>query len=210
MVEEFIAKAKERISPFPCEGFVAGNGPVSAKILIVGEAPGKTEMKTGEPFTGSSGRFLDDCFAIAGLTREDMFITSVVRSRPYKENGQRDRQGNLPNRPPSKGEIIAHAPLLDMHVQLIQPEMIITLGNVALRRLTGMTKNISALHGQLLHVPLSMYDENSGHFKMGKKSYTLLPMYHPAAALHNPALKEQIQLDWKQVKSLRERKSDAK
>ncbi|TDQ36073.1 uracil-DNA glycosylase [Aureibacillus halotolerans] len=193
-MHHFIAEAKKRIAPFPCEGFVVGSGDEDASIMLVGEAPGKTEVDTGAPFTGRAGKVLDEHLALAELTRKDVFITSVVRSRPYQVNGKRDKLGKLPNRAPSKKEIAAHAPFLDAQIRVVRPQLLVPLGNVGLRRLIGDRAKITVVHGKHLVQPILTYQDET--YTFSSQRHELWPMFHPAATLHNPNLRPVVRQDW--------------
>jgi DNA polymerase len=117
---------------------VPGEGPESARIMFIGEAPGAEEDKTGRPFVGRAGKLLDKALAEAGIARSDLFITRVVKCRPPG------------NRQPKSFEIKACAPYLTSQMNLIQPKMICLLGNVAAKAVIGKT-GVNELHGQVLN-----------------------------------------------------------
>ena len=146
---------------------VPGTGNTRARIMLIGEAPGWQEDKEGLPFIGASGKFLTELIASAGLTREEVFITNIVKCRPPG------------NRDPFPDEISACAPYLDRQIALINPEVIVTLGRFSMARwFPG--ERISKIHGQAK--------------KDGRRM--IVPMYHPAAALHQSALRATIQEDF--------------
>ena len=146
---------------------VPGEGPADARIMFIGEAPGWNEDQQGRPFVGAAGKFLEELLAEAGLTRGDVFITNVVKSRPPG------------NRDPLPDEISACAPFLDRQIEVIDPEVIVTLGRYSMARwFPG--ERISRIHGQPK--------------KVGRR--LIVPMYHPAAALHQQALKKTILEDF--------------
>ena len=142
---------------------VPGEGPADARVLLIGEAPGYHENQQGRPFVGPSGQFLEELLAAAGLKRSDVFITNVVKCRPPG------------NRDPQPDEIDACSEYLGRQTSTIKPRVIVTLGRHSLARfLPGQA--ISRVHG----VPR----------KVG--SVTVFPMYHPAAALHQPTLRRTL------------------
>jgi DNA polymerase len=146
---------------------VPGEGPADARIMFIGEAPGWNEDQQGRPFVGAAGKFLEELLAEAGLTRGEVFITNVVKSRPPG------------NRDPLPDEIAACAPFLDRQIEVIDPEVIVTLGRYSMARwFPG--ERISRIHGQPK--------------KVGRR--LIVPMYHPAAALHQQALKKTILEDF--------------
>ena len=144
---------------------VMGEGSPNADIVFIGEAPGKKEDETGQPFVGASGRFLNDMLSAAGLERSDIYITNIVKYRPPN------------NRDPSKLEKAEFWPYLTRQLEIINPKLIITLG-----RHSGMAFMpdlvISRDHGQAQTV------------KLGEKSYQVTPLYHPAAALYNGSMRQ--------------------
>ena len=145
---------------------VPGEGAPDADMVIVGEAPGASEDKAGRPFVGSAGKLLDSLLAEAGLAREDVFITNVVKARPPG------------NRDPKRDEIAHHMPWLVAQLELIRPKLIVPLGRHALGHFAADLK-ISEAHGRAV--------ERDGR--------TLFPLYHPAAALHRPPLRETLYED---------------
>jgi DNA polymerase len=135
--------------------------------MFIGEAPGWNEDQQGRPFVGAAGKFLEELLAAAGLTRDEVFITNVVKSRPPG------------NRDPLPDEIAACAPFLDRQIEVIDPEVVVTLGRFSMARwFPG--ERISKIHGQPKQV--------------GRR--LIVPMYHPAAALHQQALKTTILEDF--------------
>ncbi len=146
---------------------VPGEGNIQTKILLIGEGPGMNENETGRPFVGQAGNFLNELLATAGVKREEVFITNVVKCRPPA------------NRDPMPEELSACAGYLDRQIALINPLIIVTLGRFSMARYFPF-KRISAIHGQ-------------GHWINGKM---IVPMFHPAAALHQPNLRSSILHDF--------------
>ncbi len=161
---------------------VIGQGSHHAKIMFIGEAPGENEAKTGKPFCGASGRVLDELLASVGIERDDVYITNIVKDRPPK------------NRDPRKDEIALYAPFLDQQIDIIQPQVIATLGRFSmefiLKRfdLPEQKEKISNLHGKLLNAQASYGAVN------------ILPLYHPAVALYNGGQKATLMEDFEQLK----------
>ncbi len=141
---------------------VPGEGPDDANIIIVGEAPGAEEERTGLPFVGRSGRLLTEILSAAGLDRRRLFITSVCKCRPPE------------NRNPLKPEIAACFPWLIAQFDALRPRMVLTVGNVPTQTLLGVKTGIKSLRG-------SFYD-----FELGGRKMTLCPLFHPAYLLRNP------------------------
>lgn len=144
---------------------VMGDGNPDAKIVLVGEAPGKKEDETGRPFVGASGRFLDQMLEAAGLSRDDIYITNIVKYRPPN------------NRDPSKSEKAEFWPFLLKQIDIIEPKIIITLGrHSGAEFLPNLV--ISRDHGR----PQKYTEYN--------KDLTIIPLYHPAAALYNGSMRQ--------------------
>jgi len=150
---------------------VPGEGPVDAELMFVGEGPGAMEDIQGKPFVGSAGKYLDTLLGLIGIKREEVFIVNIVKCRPPG------------NRVPSWDERNACLPYLHAQIQCINPRLICTLGNTALETLTG-ENSISRVHGCLLR----------------KENNQFFPLYHPAAALHNPALRVTLESDMYELK----------
>lgn len=150
---------------------VPGEGSVSAELLFVGEAPGANEDAVGRPFVGAAGKLLDLLLGLTGRKREDVFVLNVVKCRPPE------------NRDPAPEEIAACAPFLERQLALLRPVMVAPLGRHALRAFAPDAK-ISAVHGETLVGGVGL--------PLGA---TLFPLYHPAAALHNGALRPTLERD---------------
>jgi DNA polymerase len=149
-----------------CTNFVPGEGDPRADVVVVGEAPGASEDSVGRPFVGRAGRLLDELLEEAGLERGEVFITNVVKARPPG------------NRDPRADEVGHHWPWLERQLAIIQPRLVVPLGRHALARFDPAAK-IGAVHGTALEGP----------------RHALFPLYHPAAALHNPGLRETLRED---------------
>ncbi|MBC7260073.1 MAG: uracil-DNA glycosylase [Chloroflexi bacterium] len=152
---------------------VPGEGPEDADIMFIGEAPGFHEDQQGRPFVGAAGHFLEQLLASIGLKRRDVYICNVIKCRPP---GNRDP---LPN------EIQACAEFLDRQIALIKPRLIVTLGRYSMAKYFPQSP-ISRIHGR----PQRLGD------------VIVLPLYHPAAALHQPRYKADIEEDFKKIPAL--------
>jgi uracil-DNA glycosylase len=146
---------------------VPGEGPATVEIMFIGEGPGFHENEQGRPFVGAAGKFLDQLLAQAGVTREDVFIGNVVKCRPPG------------NRDPLPDELAACDIYLESQIKAINPSIIVTLGRFSMNKFIPGAK-ISMVHGQMQ--------------KIGERF--VIPMFHPAAALHQPALKPSILADF--------------
>ena len=151
---------------------VPGEGPVNARVMCIGEGPGQHENEQGKPFVGQAGKFLDELLASGGLKREEVFITNVVKCRPPS------------NRDPEPRELAACRVYLDEQIALINPEIIVTLGRFSMARFIEGGR-ISQIHGR-------------AHTVVGR---TIITMYHPAAALHQPALRGDLIKDFAHLKT---------
>jgi uracil-DNA glycosylase family 4 len=146
---------------------VPGEGPVDAQIMFIGEGPGFHENEQGRPFVGAAGKFLEELLASIGMQREQVFIGNVVKCRPPN------------NRDPLPDELAACGGYLDRQIQALNPKVIVTLGRYSMARYLPNAK-ISEVHGQSFHI----------------KGRLIVPMFHPAAALHQPSLKPSVERDF--------------
>jgi len=205
---------KRRIEGFPVEGFVYGEGPEHPELMLVGEAPGEFEIVDGIPFIGRAGKELMKSLSTIGLTREDVYITSAVRSRPYRWGTKKERDGTMTerkyNRPPTQKEILAHAPVLDYELVNVKPKLIVTLGNVGLQRLLGKSAKVTELHGQLLERPIQyLHGLKDRTFHWTEKRYKIVPTFHPASIFYRPSHRPDLEADWLEIgRILQEMKSE--
>ena len=156
---------------------VFGEGPQKPKLMLIGEAPGEQETLQGRPFVGKAGQNLDHFLALAGLRREEIYISNAVKLRPTKTG----KTGRLSNRPPTKDEIALFRPWLLREITEVAPQMIATLGNVPLRAVTGRSLTIGEVHGQVIDA--------------GETGLPLFALYHPASLIYNRALSEVYEQD---------------
>lgn len=154
---------------------VPGEGPVDAEVMLIGEGPGFHEDKQGRPFVGPAGRLLNELLESIGLDRSKVYITNVVKCRPPNNND------------PLPHQISACAPYLDRQLALIKPKVVVTLGRFSMARFFPGT-SISRIHGQPRRI-------GNAH---------VIPMYHPAAALHQGALLAVVKSDFLKVKDVLE------
>jgi uracil-DNA glycosylase family 4 len=152
----------------PCENatnMVPGEGNPDAELMVVGEAPGRNEDEQGRPFVGRAGKLLDELLAEAGLQREQVFITNVVKARPPG------------NRDPRAGEVAHHMPWLEAQLELIRPRLVVPLGRHALAHFSSA--RIVEVHGT----------------ELIDRGRALFPLYHPAAAMYNQTLRPTLFAD---------------
>lgn len=188
------------------EGINSGSGPKHPKLMIIGEAPGRNEIVNNIPFSGDAGKELNKSLAQIGLTRDDVYITSAVRSRPYAikkvfSKRQNKEVTKYPNRKPTKKEVLAHAPFLDYEIDYAQPKLIVALGNTGLERLLGPRHKISEEHGKVIeNTPILQLNPQKDGYVWSKQKYTIFPEYHPAAVFYNRKLSDDIIKDWNIIK----------
>jgi uracil-DNA glycosylase len=152
---------------------VPGEGPFDAKIMFVGEGPGQNEDAQGRPFVGAAGKLLTELLESIEIKRSDVFITNIVKCRPPN------------NRAPRKPEVETCNPYLESQVRLIKPQILCALGTPAITTLLGPEYSATRAHGK----------------PVKKGDLTILPMYHPAAALYDATLKEVLATDFKILKN---------
>lgn len=204
--KELIDEVKKRSAGMRLEGINSGSGPKHPKLMIIGEAPGRNEIVNNIPFSGDAGKELNKSLAQIGLTRDDVYITSAVRSRPYAIKKVFSKRENkevtkYPNRKPTKKEVLAHAPFLDYEVDYAQPKLIVALGNTGLERLLGPGPKISAEHGKVIeNTSILRLNPQKDGYVWSKQKYTIFPEYHPAAVFYNRKLSDDIVKDWEIIK----------
>ncbi len=150
---------------------VMGAGSLDAKIVFIGEAPGKNEDEQGVPFVGAAGKFLNEMLTLAGMNRDEVYITNIVKYRPPN------------NRDPLPNEKQAFWPYLIRQLQIIDPLLVVTLGRHSMEYfLPG--KSIGQIHGQPKRI------------QFGDKKIVIVPLYHPAAALYNGGMRQLLMDDF--------------
>ncbi|HYI37724.1 MAG TPA: uracil-DNA glycosylase [Thermoleophilaceae bacterium] len=157
---------------------VFGAGNADADLMFVGEAPGFHEDQQGIPFVGRAGQLLNELLQEQGMDRDDVFIANVLKSRPPD------------NRDPQPAEIEACRPYLERQVELIEPRVICTLGNFATKLLTGSPQGITRVHGE------------PQERQLGARTVQLFPIFHPAAGLRTPSVKELLREDFSKLPAL--------
>ncbi len=165
---------KEWGKRFPRDGYkdtpVFGTGNPGAEILLLGEAPGGEEVEAGMPFVGRAGKNLDAFLAYLALPRESVYITNVVKFRPYTLG----KTGRKVNRTPNKKEIAVCRACLLQELEVVRPKLIVTLGNTALNAVIPQSLAIGTMHGRVLQS------------RMGTDVFAL---YHPASIIYNRNLR---------------------
>jgi len=165
---------------------VPGEGSLKADVMFIGEAPGYWEDVKGRPFAGAAGKLLDEMLLRVNLSRDEVYITNVVKCRPPE------------NRDPLPSEIKTCTPYLDRQIRIIEPRLIVTLGRHAasyiLPKAGFETGSITKIHGRV-------YEANLLGFKV-----FIIPMYHPAAALYNAKYKDEFDRDFQLLRFELERR----
>ena len=163
---------------------VLGKGSPNADIMFVGEAPGKNEDLQGIPFVGAAGKNLDSLLEKVGLTINDVYIANILKYRPPN------------NRNPNKKEIVQHTPFLIKQIEIINPKIIVPLGNYATKFVLGGFEfnnnipSISTIHGKKHNISIN------------KKEYVVIPLYHPAATMYNNSLLSVVKKDFQEIKKV--------
>jgi DNA polymerase len=153
---------------------VFGDGNPDADIVFIGEAPGKNEDLQGKPFVGAAGKFLNEMLASINLSREDIYITNIVKYRPPE------------NRDPSPTEKKAFLPYLQSQLEVIQPKVVVTLGRHSMNCFLPDLQ-ISKVHGEPKRVKLQLKQDAADIMEV-----VILPLFHPAAALYNPGQRQTL------------------
>ncbi len=157
---------------------VFGSGPADAELMLVGEAPGASEDREGFPFVGASGRLLDQLLEGIGLARDEVFIANVLKCRPPE------------NRDPKPEEVANCSPWLERQLEIVNPAVVVTLGNFATRLLRGDPAPIGKVRGR---------PEIAG---VGSRQVRLFPVFHPAAALYQRPNLEVLETDFAEIPGL--------
>ena len=155
---------------------VFGEGSKNARLMLIGEAPGKDEVAAGRPFVGKAGENLNSFLNMLGLKRQDIYITNAVKYRPYKIS----EKGSISNRTPTMKEIFSERDSLLSEINAVSPKLIITLGNIPLRSVTGNKKLcVGDMHGKIIKSDV----------------FPVFSLYHPASIIYNHELKTVYQND---------------
>ncbi len=185
MIFDIYKEMEEKASEvFPERKIVFGDGKINADILLVGEAPGGEEEKQGKPFVGSAGKNLNRFLELIELERDKIYITNVVKLRPFKLSPKTNKPVN---RAPNKDEIDFFKDYLYREIEAVNPGIIVTLGNTALRAVfRDINASIGDYHGKICEV-------------FGVKVF---PLYHPASIIYNRELEKIYLDDLKVLKSI--------
>ena len=178
---------------------VFGDGNATAEIVFIGEAPGKHEDLEGQPFVGAAGKFLDEMLNGIGLKRTDVYITNIVKYRPPS------------NREPLPSEKAAFLPYLQAQLEVIQPKLVVALGRHSLNCFLP-DLSISRVHGQPKRIRVKAHSpkRNNANEGSGELVLVILPLYHPAAALYNGAMKQTLIDDFREIPTIIKQIKDSK
>ena len=175
------------------EAFVTGYGNPAAAVLLIGEAPGRDEIRTGKPFQGSAGRRLDNMLSEAGLSRDALFVTNTVKTRLFKQG---IRPGSRVNRPAVRADLLRDLPFLLEEIHLLTPRLIVTLGNVPLKALyLAAGRNDPPVIGDIHGRPVDWLPAGASP----GKPIRVFPLYHPASLIYNRALEPIVAEDCRRL-----------
>jgi len=160
---------------------VFGDGSPDATVVFIGEAPGKNEDEQGKPFVGAAGKFLNEMLAQIGLSREDVYITNIVKYRPPN------------NRDPLPEEKKAFLPFLQAQLEVIQPQLVVTLGRHSMNCFLPDLQ-ISKIHGEPKRIKIRLKQQPDQAM-----SIVIMPLFHPAAALYNGSLRQTLIDDFARI-----------
>lgn len=183
MLRDKIKALAENYKEEPTGGWITGDGPIPADIMFLGEAPGKMEIEQRKPFVGAAGKNFQKYLDLIGLSREDIRITNTCFVRPIKYKEGKTGRVTVSNRPPKPKEIELFREVVDDEIKYTNPKIIVTLGNVPLKRLTKFN-SIGECHGKLV------FNEELNRY--------IFPMYHPSSLIYNQseAFHKNYEEDW--------------
>ncbi|KRN29480.1 uracil-DNA glycosylase family protein [Lactobacillus selangorensis] len=201
LTPELIKKGEATVAHNPnTEGFLPGNGSLHPAFILVGEAPGETELTTHMPFSGRAGAELDKTLAKLGITRDQIYITSTFRSRPYKlvtkvhkKTGEKYEKKD--NRPPTQKEMQSQAFIFDYELAHLDSDLILAVGNTALKRLLGPKYTVGKFHGKLIKQPILQWHPQKKAYLPSQRIYRIFPSFHPAAVFYNRKLQTALDAD---------------
>lgn len=167
---------------------VLGAGSCPARIMLIGEAPGKDEVRLSKPFVGSAGKNLEKFLELLDLKREDIYITNLIKYRLSKIS---EKSGREINRPAKRSDIELNIDFLHKEVSIVRPDIIVTLGNVPLKGITrDFNINIGQCHGILNKIEICGAE------------YNIFPLYHPASIIYNRSLYDTYVKDLEKLKNI--------
>ena len=188
-IYEKIKNISESYDIEPIGGWITGDGPIPCKIMFIGEAPGKTEVEEQKPFVGTAGKTFEGYLNSIGLSKSDVRISNACFFRPVKVSIGQNEKKTLSNRPPKPSEVNLFKEVLDSEINLVNPSIIVTLGNIPLKRLTKL-KSIGECHGELY------FNDDLNR--------NIFPMYHPSSLIYNrdESFLKMFENDWQKLKAV--------
>lgn len=188
MKHERIQSLNKRIlEDYTNENIVFGDGNLDCSIMLIGEAPGAKEVELKKPFVGQAGKYLDEFIEVLDIEREQLYITNVVKYRPTKKSTKTD---GVVNRTPTNIEIEKFKKYLIEEIDIIDPEIIVPLGNTPIKGIFEDNLKIGEVHGKALKANIK------------GKEYIVFPLYHPAAVIYRRELKKVYLDDLQELKKL--------
>lgn len=174
----------------PAKVWVCGEGNAEAALMLIGEAPGKEEVRQGRPFVGQAGKNLDEFLDMLGIERRDIYITNAVKFRPVKVKPD---TGRVSNRTPSREETALCAGWLFEEIAVIKPRLVVTLGNTPLRVVSDDRKSvIGSMHGRIHRLSIGPQGQ----------PIALFPLYHPASIIYRRELRSVYEEDILELKRI--------
>lgn len=188
MKHERIQSLNKRIlEDYTNENIVFGDGNLDCSIMLIGEAPGAKEVELKKPFVGQAGKYLDEFIEVLDIEREQLYITNVVKYRPTKKSTKTD---GVVNRTPTNIEIEKFKKYLIEEIDIIDPEIIVPLGNTPIKGIFEDNLKIGEVHGKALKANIK------------GKEYIVFPLYHPAAVIYRRELKKVYLDDLQELKKI--------
>ena len=184
--------------------FVFGVGAPNSEVLFIGEGPGYSEDRSGEPFIGRAGQLLDKILGSIGLSRQlNAYIANIVKCHPMVNPQTPDERGN--DRPPTPEEVATCSPILQQQIIILQPRFVVTLGSPSTKAVLRTAEGISKVRGKVVPFPVETFFSAPSSFSEEDlapiQKTQVIPTYHPAALLRNPNLKADV---WEDMKLLRD------
>ncbi|WP_298784995.1 uracil-DNA glycosylase [uncultured Marinococcus sp.] len=190
--EAEVKEAKKRMEGHQCEGFLDGPNPPDPLIMMIGEAPGETEITGGGPYDGRAGRQFLSYLELLPYPVENIYVTRTVKSRPYRWSHTPSGVPRKYNRTPNQKEIMAHAPLLDWEIRSAAPKIICPMGRTPYWRLLGYFPPMPDVAGKQFTSSVRQVSASGEGYIWSREHYLIFPLYHPAASLYNRSLEAVI------------------
>lgn len=190
--ESAVEEAKKRMNGHQCEGFLDGPNPADPVVMMIGEAPGETEITGGDPYDGRAGRQFLTYLELLPFPVDDIYVTRTIKSRPYRWGHTPSGAPRKYNRTPNQKEIMAHAPLLDWEIHSGAPKILCPMGRTPYWRLFGRSPRMPDTAGIHFTSPVRQVNASGNEYIWSREHYLIFPLYHPAASLYNRSLEAVI------------------